>query len=76
MFVVELITLPVAFATFEFVELAFAAFAATALIRALVLAFDPFVLELFSEQPANPKTVKLNKIIAEKVFIFTPVGLW
>jgi hypothetical protein len=51
---IELIALPLVFAAFElttvavfeFVEPALAAFAATALIRALVLAFDPFVLEL------------------------------
>lgn len=54
-----------AVATFELVELAFAA---TALILALVFAFDPRALESSPEQPANPKTVKHNKIAAEKKF--------
>jgi hypothetical protein len=77
---VELIALPLAFAvvelttvaTFELVELAFEA---TALILALVFAFDPRVLESSVEQLADPKTVKLNKIVADKIFISTPYCL-
>jgi hypothetical protein len=81
---IELITLPLAFATFELTTIAvfelvetaeFTAFAATALIRALVFAFDPFVLELCSEQPAKLKATKVDKIVTEKIFIFTPIIL-
>jgi hypothetical protein len=73
---VELTTLPFAFATFELTT--------TAVFELVILALDmavlvlelllfPVVLVALPGQPANPKTAKLNKNVSEKNFIFTPL---